>query len=209
MATFLLVRHGTTDWVEKNILHGITDIPLSKKGKMQAQETARVLRGCGAKKLYTSSLSRCVQTAQAISNEINVEPIPMDNLVELNFGWREGKPLRDYGADGHKELRGIISHHIENIIRIVTGESLRKFDRRVLEGWSSIVSENPSGTVIVVAHSAVFNRILFHNFGKKHLDGKPYHHLNPCSITEININQSNPAELVRLNDYSHLSIKNQ
>lgn len=209
MTTFLLIRHGTTDWVEKKILHGITDIPLSKKGEMQAQETARSLRRCSAKKLYTSSLSRCMQTAQAIGDEIGIRPIPVGNLVELDFGWLEGKPLRNYSKDKHKEFQEIIIRHLDNIIRTVTGESLRKFDHRVLNSWSSILAENPEGNVIVVGHSAVFNRILFHHFGKKHLDGKPYHRLNPCSITEISVNNSNQAELVRLNDHSHLSGKNQ
>jgi len=190
--------------VEKKILHGITDIPLSKKGEMQAQETARTLRGCGAKKLYTSSLSRCAQTAQIISDEIGIKPIPMDSLVELDFGWREGKTLRDHSKVEQNKVLSTIILHIENVIRFATGESLRKFERRVFDCWMSIILENPSGTVIVVAHSAVFNRILFHHFGKAHLDGKPYHHLSPCSITEISIKQSNQAELIRLSDHSHL-----
>jgi broad specificity phosphatase PhoE len=208
LATILLVRHGTTDWVEGQILHGITDIPLNKKGKMQAEETARALRGCGAKKLYTSSLSRCVQTAQEIGNQIGVKPISMDSLVELDFGWLEGKHLRDHDKGEYGKLLEVVDHHTSNIIRMVSGESKKKFNQRVLNGWNTILAENPKGTTIVVAHSAVFNSILFHYFGKAHLNGDTYHHLNPCSITEVSINVSNQAELIRLNDHMHLSEEN-
>ena len=208
MSTFLLVRHGTTDWVESQILHGITDIPLNTKGKMQAEETARALTGCGAKKLYTSSLSRCVQTAQAIGNEIGSKPISMDNLVELDFGWLEGKHLRDHDKGEYGKLLEVVDHHTFNFIRMISGESKKKLNQRVLNGWNTILSENPEGTAVMVAHSAVFNNILFHYFGKTHLNGDTYYHLNPCSITEISIGASNQAELIRLNDHSHLSEKN-
>jgi len=208
LATFLLVRHGTTDWVEGQILHGITDIPLNKKGKKQAEETARALRGCSAKKLYSSSLSRCAQTAQAISNEIGSKPTSMDSLVELDFGWLEGKHLRDHDKSDYGKLLEIVDHHTSNIIRMISGESKKKLNQRVLNGWDIILSENPEGTAIVVAHSAVFNSILFHYFGKTHLNGDAYYHLNPCGITEISIDTSNQAELIRLNDRSHLSENN-
>ena len=208
MATFLLVRHGTTNWVEGQILHGITDIPLNKKGKMQAEETARSLRGHIAKKFYTSSLSRCVQTAQAISNEIGFKPTSMDSLVELDFGWLEGKHHRDHDKGGYGKLLEIVDYHTSNIIRMISGESKKKFNQRVLNGWNTILAENPKGAAIVVAHSAVFNSILFHYFGKAHLNGDTYYHLNPCSITEISMDTSNQAELIRLNDRSHLSEKN-
>ncbi len=208
MANFLLVRHGTTDWVEGQILHGITDIPLNKKGEMQAEETARALRGCGAKRLYTSSLSRCVQTAQAIGNQIGSKPISMDNLVELNFGWLEGKHLRDHDKGEYGKLLEIIDHYFFNLIRVISGESKKNLNQRVFNGWNTILAENPEGTAVVVAHSAVFNSILFHYFGKAHLNGNAYYHLNPCSITEISIDASNQAKLIRLNDRSHLSEKN-
>jgi len=208
LANFLLVRHGTTNWIEGQILHGITDVPLNKKGELQAEETARALRGCGAKKLYTSSLSRCVQTARVIGSEIGSKPTSMDSLVELDFGWLEGKHLRDHDKSEYGKLLEFIDHHFFNLIRMVSGESKKNLDQRVLNGWNTIFAENPKGTSIVVAHSAVFNSILFHYFGKAHLNDDTYYHLNPCSITEISIDTSNHAELIRLNDRSHLSGEN-
>ena len=57
MKTLLLVRHGTTDWVDNNILHGITDIPLNANGLRQAREVAEALKNVPASHLYSSSLT--------------------------------------------------------------------------------------------------------------------------------------------------------
>ena len=58
MKNLLLVRHGTTDWVDNNILHGITDIPLNANGLRQAREVAEALKHVPARHLYSSSLKR-------------------------------------------------------------------------------------------------------------------------------------------------------
>ncbi|MDO9546096.1 MAG: histidine phosphatase family protein [Pelolinea sp.] len=208
MRDLLLVRHGTTDWVDQQILHGITDIPLNKKGEAQAEETAQALKNSGAQKIYTSSLTRCVQTAQAIGKEIGFKPILMDSLVEINFGWLEGKHYRDHDKGEYGKLVEFYDERIHHLIRMLSGEPKRNLKKRVLIGWNSILADNPKGTVIVVAHSGVFSSILFHYFGKTFLNGDSYYHLNPCSITEIHINDSGQADLIRLSDHSHLSEEN-
>jgi bisphosphoglycerate-dependent phosphoglycerate mutase len=40
------------NWVEDQTLHGITDVPLNKKGKIQANETVQSIRECGGKRIY-------------------------------------------------------------------------------------------------------------------------------------------------------------
>jgi len=208
LTTILLVRHGTTDWVDTELLHGITDVPLNNKGRHQAQETARTLKDCGAKSIFSSSLSRCMETAQIIGKAIGVDPNPMDALVEIDFGWLEGKKMRDHDLGKYNKLVEFFDHHSFNLIRLLSGESRKKFGKRVLEGWQSILAENPKGPIIIVGHSGVFNAILLHLFGTEHLNGGPYHRLNPCSITEILIDKTGTASMVRMNDRSHLSKEN-
>lgn len=208
MINLLLVRHGITDWIDQQILHGITDIPLNENGKAQAEQTAQALKDCGAQAIYTSSLTRCVQTAQVIGNTIRQEPILMDSLVELNFGWLEGRHFRDHDKGEYGKLVEFFDDHVFNLIRMLSGESKKDLEQRLLIGLNHILTDNPEGTVVVVGHSGVFSGILFHYFGKKYLDGDSYYHLNPCSITEIQINDSDQPELVRLNDHSHVSGEN-
>ena len=209
MKNILLVRHGTTDWVDQQILHGITDVPLNKMGLSQAEQTAKALRTSGAHKLFSSSLSRCVQTAQAIGNQLNSEPVLMDDLVELDFGWLEGRKFRDHDKREFGKLIELFDHYVFTVISFLSGEPKKKFMARILTGWERILNENEDGTVIVVGHSGVFSRILMSLFGEAFLtEGDSYYHLNPCSITEIHINDNGQKELIRLNDRSHLSEQN-
>jgi broad specificity phosphatase PhoE len=95
LTTFYLVRHGTTDWVEKQLLHGITDIPLNEAGLKQAAKTAEAMKGIHAKYLFCSPLTRTIQTAELIGRAVGLTPQPRQGLIEINFGWKEGKKTRD------------------------------------------------------------------------------------------------------------------
>ena len=205
MKTLLLVRHGTTDWVDNNILHGITDIPLNANGLRQAREAAEALKNVPASHLYSSSLTRSMQTAQAISASVHLDPIPMDGLVEMNFGWLEGKPLKDHQTLEKSALARFIDRFQFIFVRTISGESLRHLRRRVLSAWQQILDENKDEISIVVAHSAVFNNILIHHFGKNYPKGSHYYSMRPCSICEIEFNDAGQARLVRLDDAAHLS----
>jgi broad specificity phosphatase PhoE len=205
LKTFILVRHGTTDWVDTNYLHGITDIPLNDTGLRQAHEVAEVLKSVSASHLYSSPLTRCMQTAQAIAANVNLQPIPMDGLIELNFGWLEGKQFKDFSSPDASPIARFLDHFHHNLIRVVSGESISHLRRRVLAAWQQIINENKGEISIVVGHSAVFNNILIHHFGKTYPKGTHYFSVRPCSISEIEINDAGLARLARLDDAAHLS----
>jgi len=205
LKTLFLVRHGTTDWVDNNILHGITDISLNANGLRQAHEAAEALKNVPASHLYSSSLTRCMQTAQAISASVHLDPIPMDGLVEMNFGWLEGKPLINDRTLEKSAIARFIDRFRFIFVRTISGESIYRLRRRVLSAWQHILDENNDEITIVVAHSAVFNNILIHHFGKNFPKGSYYYSMRPCSISEIEINDSGQARLVRLDDAAHLS----
>lgn len=205
MRRLLLVRHGTTAWVEMHRLHGITDIPLNENGLRQAREAAQALKSENAQSLYTSPLQRCRQTAEIIGKEIVLEPKDMPGLKELNFGWLEGRSFRDHSSQNYSYLVKLYDQYAHQMIRALSGESIRSFQLRIMADWNQILEENPHGTVIVVGHSAVFNNILIHYFGKNFPKGHTYYSMAPGSINEIIMDDQGNAELVRLNDTAHLS----
>jgi len=201
----LLVRHGTTDWVDQHILHGITDIPLNENGLRQAREAAEALKSISARNLYSSPLQRCLQTAEKIGEQTGLKPIPLEGLKELNFGWLEGRPFRDHSSQDFSYLIKLYDQLKHRVVRALSGEPIRKFHRRIMADWRHILDENPEGTVIVVGHSAVINNILIHYFGKNFPKGHTYYAMSPGSINEIVIDEQENAKLVRLNDRAHLS----
>lgn len=204
MKTFLLVRHGTTEWVERHILHGITDIPLNDNGLRQAREAAEALKSVPARHLYSSPLTRCMQTAQTIADRVNLEPVPLEGLKELDFGWLEGKPFKDPSTMKLSPIVRFIDQYQHQLIRMISGESIAHLRRRVLAAWQQILDENKDEISIVVGHSAVFNNILIHHFGKNFPKGTFYYSMRPGSICEIEINGAGQARLARMDDISHL-----
>jgi broad specificity phosphatase PhoE len=85
-----LVRHGQTERSSTGTYSGLLDVPLTEKGRQQAQDTARELAGAGIDAVITSPLERARQTAQAIADAAGV-PLTIDErLIEVDYGPFEG-----------------------------------------------------------------------------------------------------------------------
>ena len=202
MTKFLLVRHGVTDWIEKELLHGISDIPLSEYGKMQAKLTAETFKEIQVDRLYSSSLSRAMQTAEEISKVTSIEIEPVDGLREMDFGWMEGK--RDYWPVVKEKKILVFVYTISRMISgFLSGDPYGKFRGRVVNAWEKIVAENPNGTVAVVAHSFVLRNILTHEFGGNPVF-TPKFILTTCSVSEIERDENGNMRLIELSRNSHL-----
>jgi broad specificity phosphatase PhoE len=200
---FYIVRHGSTDWVEKKIIQGISDIPLNENGLRQARQAAKVLFSTNAKNLYTSPLKRCQQTADMIGNELNLIPNVIFGFEEIDFGWLEGRPYRDHVKQKYNFLVRFWDMIIRRFIRYISGESSEKFRHRILSAWEKIISSDIESPIIVVGHGLAINKILINLFGEAITNGQEYYPLSPGSITEILINDLGEAELVRLDDKVH------
>jgi probable phosphoglycerate mutase len=85
-------RHGES---EANVLREISNRglkhPLTEKGRQQAQALAAELLPGGIATIYTSPLLRAVQTAEILSEALDVEFEVTDALREYDCGTLEGK----------------------------------------------------------------------------------------------------------------------
>jgi broad specificity phosphatase PhoE len=199
-----LIRHGTTAWVNKNLLHGATDIPLNDNGINQAKETAKALSGIKADFLFSSPLSRAFQTAEIIGRELNLVPVSIEEVREMNFGWMEGKKVMEEFFDRKPSIKAWFYHNRENIARAISGETKKRFARRVLQGWQKIQDQSRDRNFVLVVHAGVINVILRYYFDTRYATYKKFYSIDPASITEVSISKSGKADLVRLNDYAHL-----
>ena len=85
MKTVYLIRHGLPDFPEgKGMCIGTTDIPMGEKGLAQATEMAKKLPSVTA--VFSSPLTRAVQTAEAIGLPVTV----LTNLREMYAGEWDG-----------------------------------------------------------------------------------------------------------------------
>ena len=85
MKTVYLIRHGLPDFPGgRGMCIGTTDIPMGEKGLAQAAEMAKLLPAVTA--VFSSPLTRAVQTAQAIGMGVTV----LDDLREMHAGQWDG-----------------------------------------------------------------------------------------------------------------------
>jgi probable phosphomutase (TIGR03848 family) len=95
MPAILLIRHGENDYVKKGRLAGrMPGVHLNQKGREQAQALAEKLRGTPIKAVYSSPLERTMETAEPIAKALDLEVIPCDDLLEVDFGEWQGKTLK-------------------------------------------------------------------------------------------------------------------
>lgn len=120
MATYklVLVRHGESEWNQKNLFCGWYDADLSEKGLEEAKQAGRWLKekGYTFDIAFTSVLKRAIKTLYNIQQELDLHWIPVYRHWRLNermYGALQGKNKAEtaakYGEDQVKVNRMRIS----------------------------------------------------------------------------------------------------
>ncbi len=98
MGKLILIRHGHTSLNrpgENERLRGWLDVPLDDQGLMEAEETAGRVAGCAIETIYSSDLSRAMQTSAVISRAVNAPVVTTDGLRPWNMGAFGGHLVRE------------------------------------------------------------------------------------------------------------------
>lgn len=86
MKKLVLVRHGESEWNQKNLFTGWTDVELTEKGVNEAKEGGRLLKEAGFDfdVCYTSYLKRAINTLQNILDQMDRLWLPINKSWKLN-----------------------------------------------------------------------------------------------------------------------------
>ncbi|WP_157157066.1 phosphoglyceromutase [Diaminobutyricimonas sp. LJ205] len=203
--TLILLRHGQSDWNQKNLFTGWVDVRLSEQGIVEAKRAGQLLAESGLKPdvSYTSVLSRAIQTANYALEEADRMWLPVKRSWRLNerhYGALQGKDkaqtLEQYGPEQFKTWRRSFDvpppvlddsdeYSQANDERyadlgddLPRTESLKLVIDRMMPYWESdITKELAAGkTVLVTAHGNSLRALV------KHLDG-----ISDDEIAELNI----------------------
>lgn len=89
----VLVRHGETEWSRDGKHTGRTDIPLTERGRQEAQAVGAELRGRRFALVLTSPLSRAAETCRLAGlGELAQQ---REELMEWDYGAFEGRKTID------------------------------------------------------------------------------------------------------------------
>ena len=82
----ILVRHGQSEWNEKNLFTGWENPGLTDKGKLEAENAGRLIKNLDINFdfLYTSALTRAQLTGTIILSELKQTTIPIEKDKALN-----------------------------------------------------------------------------------------------------------------------------
>jgi glucosyl-3-phosphoglycerate phosphatase len=100
----LLWRHGQTTFNVERRFQGQTDVPLNAVGRQQAETVARYIAAFRPDAIYSSDLSRAVQTAEPLARLTGLTVQLDKDLRERNGGAWEGKTdveIREQYADAY------------------------------------------------------------------------------------------------------------
>ncbi len=88
----VLVRHGQSDWNQKNLFTGWHDVDLTAQGRDEARQAGRTLTDAGLTFdiAFTSVLTRAIRTLSLVLDEMQLLWIPVEKSWRLNE--------RHYGA---------------------------------------------------------------------------------------------------------------
>src|SRR5262245_46397897 len=90
MTRMLLVRHGATPLTAEDRYSGADGVDLSDDGRAQARALAERLAGHPIRAVYSSPLSRTVETATLLSEPHRLPIQNRDGLREISHGHWEG-----------------------------------------------------------------------------------------------------------------------
>lgn len=158
-----LARHGTSEWNKKKRVSGQLDPPLSQKGIEQSHLLAQVLQNVRLTGIYTSTLSRTVDTAHPIAQSQDLPINKMNGLKEINMGILQGR----YRDHRDSEAQYLWSLRKENKLefQIPGGETYADLKQRVIPCLENIFKNEIGGTILIVGHrnaNRVILEALFH-----------------------------------------------
>lgn len=196
-----LVRHGETEWNIAGRFQGCKDIPLTEVGLSQAKALKyRFNNNFDA--IYTSPLTRAIQTAKIISENSTIKPIIENEIREIDFGEWEGLTINEIAKNYPEQFTAWKTDQKEG--SLIGGDlSIKCASIRAKNAIIKIANNNPNKNIIIVAHGGIIKASLIGLFD---WDMTMYHKilLGNTSISKIILDNALNARLVTLNDTNHL-----
>lgn len=153
-----LVRHGKDD---DSVRGGWSAAPLTERGVEQVNALADDLAAnprINIVQIFSSDLLRAKQTAEIISNKLNIYVEYLPQFRETDNGILAGMK----NTDALKKYPGLFWNTLEWNECYPNGESPNAFYTRVRNAWYAFADKihNQDGNVILVTHGGVINVIL-------------------------------------------------
>lgn len=203
MTRVTLIRHCEAMGNSLRIFQGHTDADISENGKIQLELLSVRCRNMPIDILYSSPLKRAYKTAEAV-NTYHHLPIHIDKgLMEINGGIWEGEKWEELPALYPDQALLWNTNPYE--FAPPQGETMRQVYDRMWDTVTNIVAANRNKRIVITSHGCAIRNFLCRAMGK------PIEQLNDVdwcdntAVSVIDFDDAMKANIVLLNDASHLS----
>lgn len=143
---FYFLRHGQTDWNLAKRLQGQADIPLNATGRTQAHTARALVTGRNITKIYSSDLSRALETAEIVTAKLSLPITTAAGIREVTLGEADGRhrgPWYQQWKDGELSIAG--------------AETRADFSHRIVMGINHILKD--AELALIVSHGGVYSAL--------------------------------------------------
>ena len=192
-----LCRHGQTEHNNKGKVQGQMESNINEKGKEQAKKLRDRFAEDDISKVYSSSMTRAIETAELVSEPHNVEIEKIEELKEVARAEFEGERFEDL-------IEEITKSETEDYLwKPEGGESLEELKERGVNFLNSIKEEHEGEKIIAISHGGTISSILL---GILEHSAKNSYRINQenCSINKLTWGADKGWSIHSVNDSSHL-----
>lgn len=197
----LLVRHGATTATQEDRFSGASGAELSDQGRWQAARLGERLAPQKIAAVYSSPLSRALDTARILATHCGVDPLTRDGLQEISHGHWEGMKRDDVEREFADEYAAWEADPFT--FAPEGGESGLTVLARALPVIRDIVTAHPGEQVLVVSHKATLRLVLSSLLA---FDPRGYRDRldqSPACLNVVDFRGPVRARLMLFNDTSH------
>jgi len=161
----LLVRHGETEWNRTHRFQGRSDTPLNEGGKKQVRALASALKDESFTAIYSSPLSRAVETAKLIKEFHPETPFFLeDGFIEMELGEFDGMDAGHW-VKQYPDFRKAWADN-PSAVKMPGGENLEEVQARAIDALARVTMSHPDdSTLAICSHNFVVLSLLCHTSG--------------------------------------------
>lgn len=197
----ILVRHGHVEGIKPEKFRGQIDLPLTERGRLQAKLTADYLNAITSfDAVYSSPLSRCVDTAMEIGARQQRKPLIMPELIDINYGIWQGRERAAVAREDPARYRGWMIR--PDMTVIPNADSLQAIQASLIKALLAFREQHDGNTIVAVGHDSS-NRIMLLTALDMPLSRYWSLRQDPCGINIINFD-GNRCTIDRINETGHL-----
>ena len=150
MSKVYLVRHGQTAWNVGEIFRGRADIPLDEIGRQEVHLAGEALKNEILHAVYSSPLSRSMETAENIAKFHSLSVTPLDAIIDISYGEWEGSGNQEI-KNKYPELYALWVNEPHKV-QFPGGESLDEVRSRTIEALDELTAKHKDENFVLVAH---------------------------------------------------------